>query len=442
MSQLGSSQPDLMGMVKRQITPDVIRSVSSRLGEDSGRTESAIATSVPSVLTALSDVASTDTGAAHLKEMIDEKSRGAAGTRPDTTALLSPGTGWAADRSAGLIDGELGSRASTLSNAVADSSGIRRDSAHKLMGGVASVAVSALASSVGGMGSGGLQHLLQEQRGEWVKRLPGPVASLFNGHGGTVTTERRVYEERVTGPAIRRLERPTRGWLIPLILLGLAALLMIPLIRGIRRPSVAVRPQPEVTHTVPPPAAPPAQTAPAPAPATPPAAQAPAQTAPAMPPPAEAPAQTAPATPPPAEAPPAATAPATPGDTQDLAAFLNGAGVAPQTFAPRPLNFASGSAALTESSEGTLDDVATTLKDHPAAKIRLQSFTDNVGTPESNLQLSTARSESVKQGLVQRGVAAASIETAGLGQDNPIASNDTAEGRALNRRTEIVVTDK
>lgn len=130
------------------------------------------------------------------------------------------------------------------------------------------------------------------------------------------------------------------------------------------------------------------------------------------------------------------------GRWQDLATFLNGAGTTPQTFAPEPLNFTSGSANLTQSSEGTLDDVAAALKDHPTATIRLESFTDNVGTPESNLELSTARSESVKNGLVQRGVAAENIDTAGRGQAQPIASNDTAEGRAQNRRTEIVVTNK
>jgi outer membrane protein OmpA-like peptidoglycan-associated protein len=428
-----------MGIVSRQITPDVIRSVSSRLGEDRGRTASALATSVPSVLTALSDVASTDTGAAHLKEMIDERRRRPATTATDTTAWFSS-DGRPADRTVGFIDGELGTRANTLSDAVARSSGIRSESAHKLMGGIASVAVGALANSTGGMGSGALQSMLRDQRGEWVKRLPGPVASLFNGHGiatsTATTTERRVYEERVAGPAVRTLERPRGGrggWLIPLIMLA-AFLLAIPIMRGLWHPRGALPQHPQVTRVAAPPAPPAVETTPLPSAAKPRVGPAP---SPAENPPAEAQA------PPAAQETPPATAPApAPGHARGLAAFLSGSGETPRTFSPKPLNFAFNSAELTPESQGTLDDVAAALTDHPSAKIRLESFTDSVGDPDSNMQLSTARSEAVKTELVQRGVPAESIDTAGRGQEQPIASNDTAAGRAQNRRTEIVVTER
>jgi outer membrane protein OmpA-like peptidoglycan-associated protein len=283
--------------------------------------------------------------------------------------------------------------------------------------------------------------MLRDQRGEWVKRLPGPVASLFNGHGGAVKTERRVYEERVAGPAIRPLERPRSawgGWLTPLLLLA-AFLLAIPLMRAFRHPNVALPTRPQVTRTAAPPVPPAVETAPLPSAAKPRIGPAP---SPAENPPATAPsaAENAPAAAPPAaENVPAAAAPA---HARDLAAFLNGTGETPKTFAPKPLNFGFNSAELTSKSQGTLDEVASALTDHPSAKIRLESYTDDVGTPDSNVQLSTARSEAVKNELVQRGVPAESIDTAGRGQENPIASNDTSEGRAQNRRTEIVVTDR
>jgi len=88
----------------------------------------------------------------------------------------------------------------------------------------------------------------------------------------------------------------------------------------------------------------------------------------------------------------------------------------------------------------TIDEIGAALNAHPAAAIRVESHTDNVGTQKSNLDLSQARAEAVKSELIARGVAASRIETAGMGQELPIASNDTAEGRARNRRTEIVVT--
>ena len=78
MAQTTSTTPDLMGIVSRQITPDVIRSVAAQLSEDRDSTASALSAAVPSTLTALSDVASSDTGARHLKDVIDEKRRSTA----------------------------------------------------------------------------------------------------------------------------------------------------------------------------------------------------------------------------------------------------------------------------------------------------------------------------------------------------------------------------
>jgi OmpA-OmpF porin, OOP family len=214
-----------------------------------------------------------------------------------------------------------------------------------------------------------------------------------------------------TGPAIRELEAPRRNWMIPLILVALA-LLAIPVLRGLRRPS--------------PPSLPERVTLPQRS-----------QPAPAVSPPA--PAETAAEPTPPTAAVPAVE----PGSTADMAAFLAGSGeTTPHAFAPSPLNFEFGSATPTAESMGTLDDIAAALDAHPAATIRVESHTDNVGTQESNLNLSQARAESIKNELVDRGIAASRIETAGMGQDLPIASNDTPDGRAKNRRSEIVVTSR
>jgi outer membrane protein OmpA-like peptidoglycan-associated protein len=96
----------------------------------------------------------------------------------------------------------------------------------------------------------------------------------------------------------------------------------------------------------------------------------------------------------------------------------------------------------TPESMKTLDEIATLLKAHPSATIRVESHTDAIGNRASNLSLSQGRAESIKNELVDRGVGAARIETAGMGGELPAASNDTAEGRASNRRSEIVVTSR
>jgi outer membrane protein OmpA-like peptidoglycan-associated protein len=71
--------------------------------------------------------------------------------------------------------------------------------------------------------------------------------------------------------------------------------------------------------------------------------------------------------------------------------------------------------------------------------VLVEGYTDNVGTLEYNQQLSEARAETVGYALVARGVAIGRIRTKGDAYNNPVASNDTPEGRALNRRTEILV---
>jgi outer membrane protein OmpA-like peptidoglycan-associated protein len=424
MPQPTSSTPDLMGIVSRQITPDVIRNMASQLSEDRDSTASALSTAVPSALTALSDVASSDTGARHLKDVIEERRR--VGAQSDYDESLFPsGKVSGGDHAATLIQDELGPRSTTIAAAVARATGIKAASAQKLMGGVASVAVAALAKTPGGLGEGALQSMFREQRGQWVRKLPGSVASLFNGHGrAAAAAYERGYDERsVTGPAIRELEAPRRSWIFPLILVALA-LLAIPVIRGLRRSSVPALPErPQALE----------RTQPAPAPSvTPPA---PIETAPVER------AAPLPEVAPPAPAPEAVIA--DPGSIDDMAAFLGGSGeTTPHAFAPSPLNFVFGSTRPTPDSEPTLDAVASALMEHPSATIRVESHTDNVGTQESNLNLSQARADAIKAELVDRGVDGARIETAGMGQELPIASNDTAEGRAKNRRSEIVVTSR
>jgi OOP family OmpA-OmpF porin len=425
MPEMTSMAPDLLGIVSKQITPDVIRNAAMQLHEDRGSTASALTAAVPSVLTALSDVASSEGGARHLKEVIDEKRR-APEPADDDRSLFPPATTATGDHAAMLITDELGPRSSSIAAAVADATGIKPDSAKKLMGGVASVAVAALARTSGGIGPGALQSIFREQRGQWVRRLPAPVASLFNGHAGharaSVVPLERGYDERmVTGPAIRELEAPRRNWMIPVILVALA-LLAIPLLRGLRRPRVPPLPAPPpMSQAVPVPSAtPPIETTPAPAPEAP---------APATAPKAQGQADT-----------PEATV-VEPGNLADMAAFLGASGeMTPRAFAPTPLNFGFASAKPTPESMKTIDEIATLLKEHPSASIRVESHTDNVGTAASNLELSQARAEAIKSELVDRGIDGSKVETAGLGQELPIASNDTAEGRARNRRSEIIVT--
>lgn len=103
-----------------------------------------------------------------------------------------------------------------------------------------------------------------------------------------------------------------------------------------------------------------------------------------------------------------------------------------------PVTFKTGSAELTAESSPALDKVADIAKKYPNLKLRVEGHTDNVGAADYNQTLSQQRADSVKDYLVKAGVPADQIVAIGFGKTRPVASNDTAEGRAQNRRVEFI----
>jgi outer membrane protein OmpA-like peptidoglycan-associated protein/Mg-chelatase subunit ChlD len=89
-----------------------------------------------------------------------------------------------------------------------------------------------------------------------------------------------------------------------------------------------------------------------------------------------------------------------------------------------------------------LRNILLMLKSYPSIHIEIRGHTDFIGSDEYNIALSDARARAVKQFLVSRGIQAIRITTRGMGKSQPIASNDSELGRRLNRRTEIIITEK
>jgi outer membrane protein OmpA-like peptidoglycan-associated protein len=102
------------------------------------------------------------------------------------------------------------------------------------------------------------------------------------------------------------------------------------------------------------------------------------------------------------------------------------------------LHFATGKADITPDSEASLNEAVNALKEHSDWKIRVEGFTDNVGSREANLKLSTDRADAVMNWLAEHGIDRSRLSAKGFGEARPIASNSTDEGRAKNRRVEIV----
>jgi outer membrane protein OmpA-like peptidoglycan-associated protein len=105
----------------------------------------------------------------------------------------------------------------------------------------------------------------------------------------------------------------------------------------------------------------------------------------------------------------------------------------------RNIFFAFDEAKLLPSSTGELDKVVQLLRDNPTLEIRLDGYTDSVGTAAHNQQLSLARAEAVVSYLQGKGISRSRMSARGNGARDPVASNDTEQGRALNRRTELVI---
>lgn len=105
------------------------------------------------------------------------------------------------------------------------------------------------------------------------------------------------------------------------------------------------------------------------------------------------------------------------------------------------VNFATASAKLTPQSTQVLDDTVRAIKQCACSKIAIRGYTDSVGKPEYNQKLSERRAQAVMQYFVDHGVSADMLTAEGFGEQNPIASNSTAAGRAQNRRVTVQFTE-
>lgn len=101
--------------------------------------------------------------------------------------------------------------------------------------------------------------------------------------------------------------------------------------------------------------------------------------------------------------------------------------------------FESGKATLHSGAQRTVEKIADFLKEYPDRNIKIEGFTDSQGDEAFNQSLSERRATTVKDLLVSYGVGRDRINTAGYGEEYPIANNNTSEGRQQNRRVEIII---
>jgi outer membrane protein OmpA-like peptidoglycan-associated protein len=108
----------------------------------------------------------------------------------------------------------------------------------------------------------------------------------------------------------------------------------------------------------------------------------------------------------------------------------------PPRFILQGVTFETGKATIQPDSYPQLDNVVDYMKHDKSARIEVSGHTDNVGNPKSNKKLSQRRAQACRDYLISKGIDGGRIQAVGYGEERPVASNDTEEGRAQNRRIE------
>jgi OmpA-OmpF porin, OOP family len=408
--------------------PQMLGQLSKMLGVPESMVQKGLAAAIPAILGGLMAKGSTESGAGALIGMMkDNKIDGSVLDNLGGLFGGASGDGSAAANMGGsILKSVLGGNADALTQLVGSTSGMTTDSAHRLMALAAPVVMGGVAQAApaGGFTPAGLMSLLGSQA-EHLKKFapPGLGALLGLGGFGAAASAMAGAASHVAGSAGHAAgavygagsAAATNAWSFwPW--LGGATVIAAALFFGLRTCS---------PRTVAPVAeAPPVASEPAP----------PVVAEPA-PPPAPAP------VPGEIKLPSGATLTVPPGSVgENLFKFLTGPETGSKTFVFDGLTFDTGRATLDAKSQETITAISSILKEFPTVTAALDGYTDNQGSPRSNLRLSEARAKTVMEALTAAGVEAARVTSAGHGIDKPVADNNTPEGRAQNRRTELTAT--
>ena len=107
-----------------------------------------------------------------------------------------------------------------------------------------------------------------------------------------------------------------------------------------------------------------------------------------------------------------------------------------------PIHFGHNSAVIENVSKSDISTTAAVLKKYPDSKVTVKGYTDSLGDPAYNVDLSQRRAQAVADELIKQGVKAENVTAIGYGASNPVATNKTVEGRRLNRRVELEIETK
>lgn len=486
---------NLVQAVEARLSPNTVDQIASHIGQSPATARSAMSAGVLAIVAGLTESGSNKDGAASLLSALRSRERLGA-SEEELEKGIQPQN--LHERGQTLIASHFGGRAHQLADAVATSSGLGRHESASIVSMLAPLVSGVLAREVTTrqLDAVGLSSLLRDQRTSLLARgqLPTGIANMLRGgrieepvatrpvtapEVRTGRAEEPVATRPVTAPEVRtrevrapevrtpevrtpevrtpevrapevrasearardvRVETPVidrerrsappvatsgvehhrfpLGWIVSLAAAGAFLLLGLLLasgrrgISGVEAP-IAREPAPTGLEVPREPQVPRAPVIPNVAPPTPPTEQTSETTT--------------------------TGATLTPGD--ELSKHFSGGGSTPDRVGV-PLTFEFAATTLSGDGEAEVERIAGLMKDNPNTRIRLEGFTDSTGNASANEKLSAARAEKVKEMLSARGVDPNRIETAARRDVEPVAPNVSNEGRAKNRRVEIIVIQR
>jgi OmpA-OmpF porin, OOP family len=411
-------QINLLDIVKKQMSKGLIEKAAHFLEEDKSVTQKAMDMILPSILGGVMHQTSDSNNATNLLSKITEPAfrGGHDGSIFETVGNLLDGgsaTQGFLDSGESIVSGLFGNKMSSIVDWIAAFTGMKTGSASGLMNMAAPLVMGAIGKQVidNKLDANGLTSLLQSQSGFISKALPAGLSSVL-GLGNLKAETPSVFQPQKTlSTAMQATESGEKMFLhkiLPWIIMigaGMAGMMFL-------RTCKNDVPQPPSVTPVP-------------------------------------------------ETPPVAT-PMNLADTVTIiklpegditvrkGSFLDELNkeVTDNTLDPTKaltfdnVNFATGSAILTENSKTQLNDLVKIMKAYPKVSIKIEGHTDNKGNAQSNKKLSQNRAESVMKYLQTNGIEASRMTTEGLGAEKPKADNATEQGRAANRRIEAFVVKK
>lgn len=401
-------ETNLVDILKGYVTPDVISKASTMLGESESGVYKGVSASIPTLLSGLVHKSNDSSTMESVMNLINENSSNYDNVLSNLPSLLTGyGNSTALDSGSKLMALLFKNKQSDTTDLIARTSGIKDSSAASLLGMAAPMLLSYFAKS--GMTLSSLKSLLSSQKENILSAAP---SGLNLGFGSTIDNDIRgkIHD-------VRKAESSSAKWLIPLLLVGAGLFALFFFSKGCNRKEASTAVATETVDTL-----------------------------------------------------TTKTEEVVEEPKDALGNFFkfklpNGIELnAPEFGIENKLNtwlmdetkvvdkttwfnfdrllFDTGKATLRPESQEQLKNMVEILKAYPAVELKLGGYTDNVGDPAFNLKLSGDRAKSVMDEMIKMGIAKDRLESEGYGEQFPVASNDTEEGKAQNRRIAVRVTKK